>query len=414
MKKEYTYQISIRMDVPTSVKYLNDQILLGDKKGYKDFTVIVQNNTTYPNICAPFAGILDYYQKVKDFQFYFEYEDINPYPVHTHFDSPLDVKSYMNSTEIKYPFDKVWRFDSFETQSILLREYILAIRQADIIDEDTILSFEWSLNETMDNILQHSNTEVGYIMAQLHKVNKRFTVCVFDVGQGMYNSLKGSKHCPETPLDAITLALQEKVTRDEHVGQGNGLWGLSRLVSESNGLLRICSAGAEYRINNGDVFTQKEGNFHLGNDHGTTLVDFQLDYSSPINVTKALNGHKPTDFWLEDLEVGEDEVLVVVSEMSSGTGTRKAAEKFRNLVLNLTLSNKKRVILDFAGVNLVSSSYADELIGKIIGQYGFTFFNERFKLKNLTPTNVSVINRSVEQRMAQVYYNMDFVDDEEE
>ena len=98
------------------------------------------------------------------------------------------------------------------------------------------------------------------------------------------------------------------------------------------------------------------------------------------------------------------DIIVSVANQSHGTGTRKAAEKLRTLVLNIALSDKKKVVLDFTGINLISSSYADELIGKIISQYGFSFFVSNFSMINLSSTSSFILNRSVQQRMAQNYY----------
>lgn len=75
------------------------------------------------------------------------------------------------------------------------------------------------------------------------------------------------------------------------------------------------------------------------------------------------------------------------------------------MVLNIVLDEKKKVILDFDSVRFLSSSFSDELIGKIISKYGFVFFLNYFDLKNLTPFNASILNRSVQQRMAQTYYD---------
>src|SRR5699024_9213208 len=122
-----------------------------------------------------------------------------------------------------------------------------------------------------------------------HKSNQQLSVCIFDSGIGIYNSLKTTKHHPLTPLDAITLALQEKVTRDERIGQGNGLWGLSELISYSRGSLEISSNGAVFfRDNNNKIKTITSGHLNLGKENGTTLIDFQLNYSHEINVAEAL------------------------------------------------------------------------------------------------------------------------------
>lgn len=405
--------IYLYMDSPTAIKTLNDKIIFGIKKGFLDFTLIVKNKKTYSNVCAPVAGVLDYYRK-QNYEFDVVYENKESYVALTHFDSPLVVESVLLQGSITLPFNTVWKFTSPEGINALVSAFVLAIRQADIIEEGVVSSLEWCLNETMDNVLQHSNTGMGYVMAQLHKNFKRFSVCVFDAGVGIYNSFKHSKYTPRSPLDAITLAMMEKVTRDEKVGQGNGLWGLTNIINEAKGSLYISSGGAVYSKNNKGTKTIETGHFNLGKQYGTTLIDFQLDYSNKINVAKALGGHMPTDLWLENLENDSGEIEIHVAEQSGGTGTRKSAEKLRNLVLNILFQDRKKVVLNFSGINLISSSFADELIGKIINQYGFVFFISNFKIQDLNPINIAVLNRSVQQRMAQMYYDNQIQFDEEE
>lgn len=120
------------------------------------------------------------------------------------------------------------------------------------------------------------------------------------------------------------------------------------------------------------------------------------------------------DLWLENLESDTDEniVTIKIADLSNGTGTRKSAEKLRNIVMNIVNNDKKHIILDFNGINTISSSFADEFIGKTIKDKGFVFFSQVFRLKNLTPMVATIINRSVGQRMAQMYYDEKIVIDE--
>ncbi len=293
----------------------------------------------------------------------------------------------------------------------MVNSCLLSIRQTDIIEEGVLSSIEWCLNEAMDNVLQHSGVGCGYMMAQVLKSNKQFSVCIFDVGMGIFNSLKHSKHRPKTRLDAITMALQEKVTRDESIGQGNGLWGLSQILETGQGYLQISSSGARYcRERDGQISTVENGSFNLGKKCGTTLVDFQLNYGNAVNIAEVLTGYEPVDLWLENLVDSNGDIVLKIAEQAGGTGTRLSAEKLRNLIVNLALVDNKKVILDFAGINLISSSFADELIGKIIAKYGFVLFTKKFQIENLTPLNISVLNRSVQQRMAQSYYDSQLED----
>ena len=45
----------------------------------------------------------------------------------------------------------------------------------------------------MDNVLQHSDSGVGYIMGVLHKTTNYIMFSLFDNGQGIFNSLRDSE-----------------------------------------------------------------------------------------------------------------------------------------------------------------------------------------------------------------------------
>lgn len=390
----------LSLDKSTRVQQLNDWILSQQRKGINELQINIAPSRTYSNVCAPVAGVISYY-RTQGMKIAVKYKK-DDYVRHTRVWSPLVVERCEES-EKYYPFDKVWTFETSEGVTALVNAFVLEVRKSDIVKEGVIKSIEWCMNEVMDNVLQHSNVGKGYVMAQIHKQAKVFAFCVFDSGIGFYNSLKSTKHHPEKPIDAITLALQEKITRDESVGQGNGLWGLSSIVAESNGSVEISSCGAKYTFRDGNVLTAKENGFTLSKERGTAYLDVRLSYDSSIDIAKALGGYSPCDIWLENLEDGNS-FVIKVSDLASGTGTRQSAIKLRNIVLNIVESEKKNVILDFRGINLISSSFSDELFGKIIAEKGMYYFLNTVRIINLSPTNAAIFNRSVQQRMAQIYY----------
>lgn len=201
----YSYKIILNINRAAAVKTLNDQILAGIRKGFTDFLVEVKSGSAYSNICAPIAGVLDYYRD-RNINFDFKYDD-DKYIEHTRISEPIVVEDFMEKGVINNPLDKVWKFSSSEAVHELVKAYILTLRQADVVGNGVISSMEWCINETLDNVLQHSNSKSGYIMAQHHKTAKQFSVCIFDAGIGIYNSLKDSIHKPQSAFDAITLAL---------------------------------------------------------------------------------------------------------------------------------------------------------------------------------------------------------------
>lgn len=67
-----------------------------------------------------------------------------------------------------------------------------------------------------------------------------------------------------------------------------------------------------------------------------------------------------------------------------------------------------------AGECKVHSNFWEIVIqGKIVAERGFVYFLHHFEIRNLSTFNMSIVNRSVEQRMAQKYYDSSMVDIED-
>lgn len=390
--------ITIRLDKFGQAKYLNDCILHEVASGNNSITVNLEDSFSGSNVCASIAGIIDYHRN-NGIKIHVNCPR-NSYANHVRIYNPIVVEDIMSD---QFPFDKVFSFSTEEGVFKIVSMYSLALRQGDELETGVIQSLEWCMNEAIDNVLQHSMSKKGFVMAQQHKQSKTFNFCVFDSGIGVFNSLCGTKHAPSNPLTAIQLAMKERITRDEKIGQGNGLWGLSQIIKETKGRLLISSGGARYEYDGGKEKTITTGDFNLGKKNGTTMIDFQLNYSSPIDIAQALNGYVPLDFWLENHENEKGEIILDVANESNGTGTRKSAEKMRNLVINCLKEHYSTVNLDFQDVTMLSSSYADELIGKLIALFGFSNFMEHIIISNLNAFNSAIVNRSVGQRMAQIY-----------
>jgi len=281
-------------------------------------------------------------------------------------------------------------------------EYMDAIYKVDSFSSSDVLNWlEWCLNEVMDNVIQHSEAEKGFIMGQVHPTTKHIAFCIGDSGRGILESLRTSKDFwPNDAEDALVLALKEGVTRDKNVGQGNGLWGLHEVAVKSSGKLRLASSG---KI----LFVDEEGQVYsyppfMGRTRTGTIVDFQLDYSAPIVLTDILNGHNPDSLkmMMSASEQSDDLVDYHLSQQKSGFGTRKSGERIRNEVMNMLLSSEM-INIDFTGINMVSSSFADELIGKMYVEIGPLYFSQKVQLTNMNATVQAITNKAIIQRMAQ-------------
>ncbi|MBW4561646.1 MAG: STAS-like domain-containing protein [Mojavia pulchra JT2-VF2] len=68
-------------------------------------------------------------------------------------------------------------------------------------------------------------------------------------------------------------------------------------------------------------------------------------------------------------------------------------------MLNVINAGGSKVILDFSGVAVISSSFADEFIGKLVVKYGFFNFQSIITLQGMNPVIQGILHRSVAQRM---------------
>lgn len=298
--------------------------------------------------------------------------------------------------------NRVWKFTDHGEVGLIVDAYDAELRREDRFNEGTIKPITWSLNEVMDNVLIHSESDCGYVMGQIHKQSKNIAFTVYDGGQGIYNSLRCSQFPIHNALDAITMAVKEEVTRDRSLGQGNGLFGLHSIVKQGKGSLEIISGGASYRYSNYQTTTYQKLPMPSLDRPGTT-VDFQLNYGTDISLSKALvfrgKEYPITDLYVENFEDEHGNNYFSVKEHAEGTGTREAAIRLKNEIMNLFTETHKPVILDFKDVALMSSSYADELIAKLLLELGLFQFNNIIKMKGLDIQQQNILQRSVIQRL---------------
>lgn len=368
------------------------------KAGYDELTLdFSQVTKVFPNACVPICAAIDHYIRNG---IRFKVQNLPSFLAITHMIEPFEVTSENLRTAMD-PTSRVWVISNEQGVSSLLDNYVYALSQKIECMTGVIEAFEWSLNEVMDNVLQHSVISRGFVMVQVHPDAHRIAICVADAGIGIYNSLLSSVHRPTSVVDAITLSVKEGVTRDTSIGQGNGLWGLLEIVSANRGSLTLTSGpGSVFYRPNSKVQTFDNLPF-LDRRFQGTIVDFQLHTTTPIDLPKALGGHTKVNLQLEKFETEVGDHLIEVKEHSHGTGTRKAAERLRNLIVNIINQGSTRIVLDFGGIGVISSSFADELIGKLIVKYGLFTFQEVIRLKGMTKTVQAIVDRSVAQRMMQ-------------
>lgn len=378
------------------IRQIKSILKQGEKKIELDFSKV---ETFFPNVVAPVSGIIDYYTGrgitivVPEIQEHLRTMGLI---------SPIVFESHKDEHHV---LNKIWKFRGSNV-GLLVDKCINELQKSDTFDRGVLNTLEWSLNEVMDNVIQHSLVDEGIMIGQIHPASTNIAFTVFDVGQGIFNSFKGSNYAPRNPVDAITLAMQEEVTRDKEIGQGNGLFGLHSIVVQGEGRLVITSGGALFNLFEGKIKTGRNLPV-LTREQTSTTIDFQLDYSKKLSIDKALKfkgePYNLTSLRIENLENENGVIHYKIAEQGDGTGTRMAAEKIKNELLNILTEEVRPIILDFSGITVISSSFADELIAKLLSKLGLYQFNKIFRLEVLNDSQQLILHRSVLQRLAQEY-----------
>lgn len=78
-------------------------------------------------------------------------------------------------------------------------------------------------------------------------------------------------------------------------------------------------------------------------------------------------------------------------------GSRRGGKRVRAMIENL-LGENRSVTLDFKGVAVFTSGFADEVFGRLFVEMGPTAFMTRVKMLNAGPTVEGLIDRAIEQR----------------
>lgn len=344
----------------------------------------------FPNVYTPIASIVDYYVcKNKKIVIHGERELFDK----AHVFSPL-IASPENIKANSDPSKIVWKVTSSTEILNLLDCVIEFIKRKMICEKDVMFGVEWSLYEILDNVFQHSKAGVGYFMCRLYPRDKRISFCIADAGIGILNSFsKSEKYNPKSPVDAITIAVKEGVTSSEE-GQGNGLWGVLEIISYNQGQLTVTSSGGAiyYNQETGKV-TVFDKLPRFDRENGGTIVDIQINIDTAIDMSEALKTSR-VNLRLEEIEDDAGNVIVKVKEKSEGTGTRDSGKKLNVYIRNLLNESSGILVLDFEGVGVVSSSFADEVVGKLYVILGKKKFGNRIRFKNLCEPVRLIINKS--------------------
>lgn len=268
------------------------------------------------------------------------------------------------------------------------------------LTRESLAAFEWAVNEITDNVLQHAEATLGGLVQLSHyRQNQRLEFAVADAGRGIPDTMRTTRTGISDPA-ALELSIKRGITRHKDAGQGNGLFGTHRAARVGEGDFEVHSGYASLRAD----LTGRPEKVPL---HGT-LVVVTLDYSDPGALWRALDMHDSrgdrSDYYVERrYEHPIDEILnFAVREEVGSVGSRSAGRSARTKLENLMrMYPRYPVDLDFADSTVISSSFADEFVGKLFVRMGALRFTREIRFSGVTPTVQSVLDKAILQRVQQ-------------
>ena len=273
--------------------------------------------------------------------------------------------------------------------SIVLRELS--------VDRTSVAAVEWSLGEIMDNVVSHAESPVGgFVQATTFRESNRVEFIVADAGIGIPKSMNIVHH-----EDALMQAIAEGATRDQSRNAGNGLFGSYRMAA--------LSAKGQFEINSGHGHLYHDRNVDSVKSkdrrrlYAGTAVRCGIGLDNPNLLKDALEFrgevYHPTYDVVErrfENDTGEI-VFSVKSEARGDIGSRHGGRRIRQVIENL-LRDQATVSIDFNGVGVISSSFADEVFGRLFVSLGPRGFMRRIEIVNASPTVEGLIDRAILQR----------------
>lgn len=295
--------------------------------------------------------------------------------------------------------------DSAQQRSVVNQVLDVLMRTLEL-DRSLLGGIEWAINEITDNVLNHAESSVGgFLQVTTYRETQRIAFCVADPGRGILESLREANPALRSDADAIGEAVRAGVTRNRDVGQGNGLSGTLNIAMQTQGRFGVTSGTgrALWETDHPQVRATDSQKTYRG-----TVVDVQIPYGGTINLQKALSlgstKYKGVADIIELKYLSDDCERLEMSmlEETAGFGSRRAGTQIRIKATNLLRAEPtSALVIDWNGIQMISSSYADEFIGKLFIQLGPTQFMSRVRHKNVTPVVGQLLDKAILQRVAQ-------------
>jgi anti-sigma regulatory factor (Ser/Thr protein kinase) len=294
------------------------------------------------------------------------------------------------------------QFTSFAELPDLIFQFMNIVMRYIAMPKDILSALEWSVNEVCDNVINHAGSGPGgFLQIIAYPQNETIAFSVADAGNGILTTLREGYPNLDTDLEAIEEALKTGVTRNIDHGMGNGLAGTLRIINMTGGSLDILSGRGRLLItpDGKKTFTNGPENTFFG-----TCVSGNIRMRTDFSIADALNftpfPYEPYTVVDAQYELAhEDALRVIMKAESGGTGTRQAGKEMRYKLLNLMEAKPNYPLyVDWEGIPVIASSFADECMGKLYTTVGQELFERVIRNTYMEPLVAQLISKAISER----------------
>lgn len=263
------------------------------------------------------------------------------------------------------------------------------------VDRSVLKAIEWSLNEIADNVTNHAKGAPGFLQATWFRNQRTMEFVVSDAGIGIKKSLR-----EKTDTLALERCIQEGVTRNKETNQGNGLFGSYRIASSSHGTFNIYSGFATLYVKpEGSVKVKESRVPYKGTTVRWSVRTDAVDVIQKALVFKGRAIDTALDY-MERVHEGKGGSVTIgmrgkFQSMGSRVAGKAAYTYIKNILFNTDMDG---ITLDFSGVSIISSSFADEVFGRLFVELGPIQFMGRVHFSQANAEILTVIDRAIVQR----------------
>lgn len=271
---------------------------------------------------------------------------------------------------------------------------------------ELLRALEWSVNEVTDNVLNHAESPLGgFVQATVLRDSVVFTVA--DVGMGILASLRQGVTWLRDDVQALGEAIKPGVTRGREFGMGNGLAGTLKIATYSGGSFAMISGSGRLSVmpNTGGHIEPLRRVLPKGAIYGGTIVNAKIMRSADIPFRDALGLPAAYGEGFDHIDAAYtttdgDALLLKLSQETAGLGSRSAGREIRTKCINLlAAAPNKPLVLDWSGVTIIASSFADELVGFLFQKLGPMVFSARVRNANMEPLVKQLLDKAILDRM---------------